>query len=263
MLIDFHTHFFPDTIAKKSMEALSARAGGVGFYGDGTLAGLLSFMEKDGVDVSVNLPVATQPEQVVSINRKMVELNAKSKKVVCFGAMHPDFAGFEDEIARLAQNGIKGIKLHPEYQDFYPQDKRFFPLYKACARHNIMIVFHAGADLGYPDIHCTPERVQDLLSIPGLTLILAHMGSYQLWDDVEKHLVGKNCYFDLAYCMAMNDKQLRRMILAHGSDKILLASDFPWARVYDIKKKIDSLGLDKSDLENIFYGNAKRLLQFP
>jgi predicted TIM-barrel fold metal-dependent hydrolase len=262
MLIDFHTHFFPDAIAEKSLNTVSAK-GGVGYSGDGTLASLLSFMDKDGVDVSVNLPVATQPEQVTGINRKMVEFNARSERVICFGSMHPDFDGIEDEIAYLAQNGIRGIKLHSEYQSFCPDDNRLFPVYEACAKHNIIVVFHTGFDFGYTEVRCTPERLQKVLSVPGLKAVMAHMGGYRLWDDVEKNLVGTDCFFDLGCCAEMESEQLRRMILDHESNRILFASDFPWERALNVRKKIDSLGLDRSALENIYYRNAAALLQLP
>jgi len=259
MLIDFHTHIFPDKIAKVSCDKMASSAG-VAYYGDGTLAGLLAFMKEDGVDISVNAPVATKPEQVISINRKMVELNKNTKSVVNLGTMHPGFAGFHEEIAFLKANGIKGIKLHPEYQQFYPEDKKMFPLYEACAENNIFILFHSGIDLGYTSVHCTPNGIKQILSVKGLIMIFAHMGAYKMWDEVEKLLIGEDVYFDLAYCSEMNDAQLKRIILKHGSHKILFASDFPWERPAVIKKKLDSLGLRQNDLDNIYFKNATKLL---
>ena len=86
------------------------------------------------------------------------------------------------------------------------------------------------------------------------------MGAYRMWNDVEKFLVGKNCYFDLGYCNEMDNSQLKRMILDHGSKKILFGTDFPWERASVIKKKIETLGLPKADLDNIYYKNASKLL---
>lgn len=244
------------------MEALAANGGGLGFHGDGTMSSLLAFMEQDRVDISINLPVATEPGQVPGINRKMIELNAnaKSGKIICFGAMHPGYSKFEDEIARLAQNGVKGIKLHSEYQQFCPDDRQMFPIYEACAKYNIIIVFHTGFDFGYTDVRCTPERLKKVLAVQGLKTVMAHMGGFRLWDDVEKHLVGKECFFDLGCCAEMNSEQLRRMILNHGPEKIVFASDFPWERACNISRKIDSLELDRAALEHICYRNAARLL---
>ena len=259
MLIDFHTHFFPDKIAKTSCDLL-ARKAGVSYYGDGTLAGLLKFMKEDGVDISVNAPVATKPEQVPGINRKMLELNRAGGPVICFGAMHPEFTGYKSELAALKAGGVKGIKMHSEYQEFCPEEKRMTGIYEACADSGLAVLFHSGADLGYDTVHCRPEGIKKILGIKGLTLILAHMGAYRLWNDVENLLVGENVYFDLAYCADMDSTQLKRMILNHGSDKILFATDFPWERANVIRNKISSLGLNTNDLDNIFFKNACKLL---
>jgi hypothetical protein len=259
MLIDFHTHFFPDKIAKESVEKL-ARKANVKYYGDGTLSGLLQFMKQDSVDISINQPVATKPEQVKSINRKMIELNAKKLGVMCFGSLHPDFDGFEDELAFIAANGIKGIKMHPEYQVFCPEEIRMFKIYEGCVKNNLAVLFHAGADIGYTCVHCTPKGIKEVLAVKGLKVILAHMGVYKMWDDVEKYLVGKNVYFDTAYCTEIENSQFRRMILNHGSDKILFATDFPWESASSIKAKIEQLDLSQKDIDNIFYKNAAKLL---
>lgn len=262
MLIDFHTHFFPDEIAKASVDKLHGTSG-IKYHGDGTKAGLLEFMKRDGVDISVNQPVATKPGQVQSINKKMIELNGTQSSIVCFGAMHPKFEGYKDEIAALKNAGIKGIKMHPEYQQFDPADKNVFGIYEACADNNMIVLFHAGADLGFETVHCKPEGMRKVLAIKGLKVVLAHMGAYKMWDDVEKYLVGSEAYMDLAYCNEMDNSQLKRIIENHGSDKILFASDFPWERAAQLKEKVGVLGLNIKDKENIYYKNASRLLGLP
>jgi predicted TIM-barrel fold metal-dependent hydrolase len=179
---------------------------------------------------------------------------------VCFGSMHPSFEDIEEEVEFLRLSGIKGIKLHPEYQQFRPEEKHMVKLYEACAANNIAILFHSGIDLGYDTVHCPPSSAAEVLNIKGLTIIFAHMGAYRMWDEVEKLLVGKKCYFDTAYCNEMNNSQLKRMILNHGSNRILFGSDFPWERASVMKKKIDALGLSQSDLDNIYFKNASKLL---
>jgi uncharacterized protein len=260
MIIDFHTHFFPDKIAKESIAKLAEHAD-VKYFGDGTLKGLLKFMMRDGIDLSLNQPVATRPEQVVSINRKMLEIEEDNYQIMCFAAMHPDFKDCDTELSFLASKFIRGIKMHPDYQDFHPGDKRMIPIYESLVKNEMMLLLHSGVDLAYTEVHSTPREIKEILKLKGLTLILAHMGGYRLWDDVEKYLVGENVYFDLAYCDEMKDDQLKRMILDHGSDKILFGTDFPWERGLTILNKLYSLHLSKQDLDNIIYKNALRLLK--
>ena len=81
-----------------------------------------------------------------------------------------------------------------------------------------------------------------------------------MWDEVERYIVGKEVYLDLAYCSEMDNSQLKRIIANHGSDKILFASDFPWERAAKVKEKVESLGLNDKDKNNIYRKNASRLL---
>ena len=74
MVIDFHTHTFPDKIAPQTIAALAEKSGSTP-YRNGTLSSLLESMRKNGVDYSVILPVATKPSQVPSINRLAAQLN--------------------------------------------------------------------------------------------------------------------------------------------------------------------------------------------
>lgn len=73
MIIDFHTHIFPDKIAGATIEKLS-KASDSKAYTDGTKDGLQKSMEESGVDISVVLPVATKPQQFLSINRYAREI---------------------------------------------------------------------------------------------------------------------------------------------------------------------------------------------
>ena len=74
MIIDFHTHVFPDKIAKRTIDLLSSK-GGIPAFSDGTVDGLLSRLEDAGVDVGVTLPVITNPAQFDSVNSFAREIN--------------------------------------------------------------------------------------------------------------------------------------------------------------------------------------------
>lgn len=261
-LIDFHTHFFPDSIAAGAVKRIETAAG-VKAWGNGTLDSLKARMKEDGVSVSVNLPVATRPDQVKSINKKMIEHNKSAdKSIICFGAMHPEFSktgDFAEEIEYLSLNGIKGIKLHPEYQEFFPDDGRLKKLYDACVKYKMIVVMHAGADPVSDEVRAMPNRTARVASIKGLKLVLAHMGGYAIWDAVYRHLAGTDVLFDTAYTQEMEWGMMKGMIETHGAGKILFGSDFPWARAGVIREKIESAA-DESAREKIFYKNAETLL---
>ena len=93
MIIDFHTHVFPDKIAAKTIDYLSKK-GGVPAYSDGTIQGLINQMELAGVDISVTLPVITNPAQFDSVNSFAKEINLmfadKGRRLISFAGIHPE-----------------------------------------------------------------------------------------------------------------------------------------------------------------------------
>lgn len=261
-IIDVHAHYFPDSIAKETMDFLEKEAN-VKAVADGTIKSLREFMIKDRVALSINQPVATKKEQVKSINRKMIEFNKDSLNIISFGAMHPEFStigNVREEIEFIAKNGLKGIKLHAEYQDFYPDDMKVYEIYDACRKNNLIILFHAGKDLAYEAIHSTPERLSQVAKIEGLKLIFAHMGAYRMWDDVFKYLIGKKVYFDTSYSVEMKNEVFKEIAAKHGPEKILFGTDFPWESASRTIQKVEECINDANIKEMIYYANAEKLL---
>lgn len=267
MYIDFHTHAFVDDIAKRAIDKLvdtimtSGYPDPVPALTDGTAKNLLERMDEWGIDAAVLLPIATKPSQQATINNWAASLI--SDKLYCYGTVHPDSDDWETELVRIKSLGLKGIKLHPDYQNFLADEKRIFPLYKKCAEIGLPILFHAGLDaLSMDLIHCTPKMGAEIIKeIPELTLIMAHLGGNKCWDDVEKYLVGKNVYFDTAFLAGcISEEQAARIINNHGADKILLASDCPWHSTADEIEFINRLSLTDEQKNKIFYQNALKLL---
>ncbi|MDD6094389.1 MAG: amidohydrolase family protein, partial [Clostridia bacterium] len=162
MIIDFHTHTFPDKIADKTIEHLSKK-GGVQPYRKGTLCALKESMAKGGVDISVVLPVATAAKQVDTINKLSAELNGKDG-VYFAGAVHPDCENIDEILDAVKAAGLFGIKIHPDYQGVRFNDERYIEIMKKAAERDLITVTHAGIDIGYPDdVHCTPDMVLDVL----------------------------------------------------------------------------------------------------
>jgi predicted TIM-barrel fold metal-dependent hydrolase len=127
-----------------------------------------------------------------------------------------------------------------------------------------MLLFHAGVDIGLPPpVHCPPERLSRVLdAAPNLTVIAGHMGGYQCWDDVHKHLAGRDLYFDTSYSLAdMGAEGMAALIRAHGADKILFGTDSPWTDQEPEIAGIRTLPLEKSETDAILGGNALRLLK--
>ena len=262
MIIDFHVHAFPDALAAKALPLLSKCSGGVKPNYDATISGLESYLAKNNVDYAVVLNIATNPHQEKKVNDFAISLLEK-KNIIPFGSVHPDSPNALSELERLEKAGIRGVKLHPDYQHFFVDDEKMFPIYKKIAELGFITVFHAGVDIGYPKpVHCTPERLLRVLDLfDDAPVVAAHFGGWLLWDSVLEDLCGTKVYLDTAFSSGkMPPDYAKELIKAHGADKVLLGSDMPWSDTLDEVRFVQSLDLSAEDEEKILSNNAKRLL---
>ncbi|MGB9792563.1 MAG: amidohydrolase family protein [Thermacetogeniaceae bacterium] len=262
MVIDFHTHCFPDELARRAIPLLASRAK-IKPHVDGTVTDLCRSMRKAGIFLSVVQPVATRPQQVRKIN-EWARGNQR-RELLFFAAFHPDLERPFEEIKRIKDQGFKGIKLHPDYQEFFVDEERMFPIYEAIFNEELIILFHAGVDVGLPPpVHCTPKRLANVLRLfPGGKVIAAHMGGYLCWDEVERELLGKEVFFDTSFSFCkLGKERMRRMILEHGPEKILFATDSPWTDQSEEVANIRSLGLPEDLTQKILGLNAASLIGF-
>jgi len=262
-IIDFHTHCFPDNIAERALESLAHEGGGLMPQFDGTYSGLIASMNKYGVNKSVMLAIATKPSQQKSVNNFAASINGG--RIVSFGSVVPTAPDALDELRRIKALGLKGIKLHPYYQNFSISDERVFPVYEATGELGLITVFHMGKDIGFdaPGV-CLPCMLKKILPhFGGAPVIAAHLGGYMCWDEVLEHLCGENVYFDTSYLYSRIIKPLfDKIVNKHGSERILFGTDMPWSNTADELRLIDSLNITSAEKENILSLNAKRLLNF-
>lgn len=260
MIIDFHVHSFPDKVVKKAMNKLEKNSAIVP-CNDGTISGILEHAKQSGVDYVVIHNIATSESQQKNANDYAIEIN-KLDKVIGFGSVYPYASNVFEELQRIKDAGLRGIKLHPDYQEFYVDDERVFPIYEMAAKLGLITLFHAGLDIGLFDpVHCTPERLAKALPVfGGAPVVAAHFGGFQMWYDVEKYLVGKDIYFDTSYCYSkMPYMHARRIMENHGSDKLLFGSDSPWS---DMSREIIFVkAFAESESDKILGINAQKLLK--
>ena len=231
MIIDMHTHVYPEKIAKRAVEKLS-KAADIPAQSNGMKSGLQESMKRAGVDYSLLLPVATSVKQVDKMNQEAVAANecAGETGLISFGAIHPDTPDYKEVLSWLADHDVRGIKLHPDYQGTFFDDIRMERIVDKATELGLYTVVHGGIDIGLPDpIHCTPARtVKVLQDTETDKLIVAHMGGWTLWDEVEELLIGRNVYLDTSFsidCLEgvqglLNKERFTRMVRDHGADRI-------------------------------------------
>lgn len=260
MIIDFHTHAFPEKIAEKAIEKLSYTSGGLIPQTNGTIDSLKALMKKDGITKSVTLAIATNEKQQKSVNDYIC--SCACDEIIPFGSVYPYAEDALSELERIKAMGIKGVKLHPEYQQFFVNDEFMKPIYKKISELGLIVIFHAGEDFGYPaPYHATPERLRKAAKWIDSPMICAHWGSASMGEDVLKYLCDIPVYFDTAFGYgSMPKDRAKRILDKKGVDKILFGSDCPWhAPSWDVRM-IKTLGLSPEEENKIFFENAVSLL---
>lgn len=262
MVIDMHTHAFPDAVAPRAIASLYEECGKV--YrpvSDGTIGGLISNMDRWGIDKSALMPVVTKPAN----NRKICRWAAEnaSERIIPFGGVHPASADVKGDIDFAAELGLKGLKFHPEYQEFILDAPEMLRIYDYAASRGFVLLFHAGYDPAYrPPFRSDPRRFANLLrELPGAKIIAAHLGGHAQWDDVEKHLVGGDIYLETSMGFEyFSGERFLRIVKAHGADKILFGSDSPWSNAQSELEILRALPLSDREKALIAGENTQRLL---
>lgn len=268
MIIDFHTHIFPDKVAEKAIPKLASVIH-LEPSMNGTIAGLRHSMEQGNIDTSVVLPVVTDPHQFDSILRFASFVNEtcaeeKEHRLISLAGAHPGSDSYKEQLRLIKQEGFKGIKVHPNYQGYHFDDIRFLRLIYTASELGLFVLTHAGYDPYTPEEEfCSPDMILNVIKeVQPPKLILAHLGSNENYTEAEAKLCGQNVYLDTSYSLLhMPEEQLVRMIHTHGADKILFGSDAPWASQKEAAQKIASLtGLSEKEKQMIFSENASLLL---
>lgn len=262
MIIDFHTHIFPDALAPRAIDTLLSRAGGI-FppVTDGTQGGLIRSMDEAGIDISVIQPVITKESQTVTINEWAAGL--ASERIIPFGGIFPHTGDYKRDIDFVVSLGLKGIKLHAEGQGFTVDEPKMLKIYDYAFDRGLIILHHAGYDPGFaPPFHTSPEKFRNVVrQMQGGIMIAAHLGGQSQWAEVEKYLVGENIYLDTSMGQKLYpEEQFIRIVRAHGADKILFATDSPWSCAKDEVGLLKKTPLTEEEKELILSANAKRLL---
>ena len=268
MILDFHTHCFPDALAPRAIASLTATSAPFGYtpLTDGTVRGLLASMERVGIDHSVVCNIATNARQMSRVNDFAIETARSQPRLIPFGSLHPEATETEmdAELDRLQAAGIAGIKIHPDYVRVNVDDPAFAPILARCEARGMIVVTHAGFDPVSPDhIHCTPERILRVMAdFPRLKLVAAHTGGFDEEAKTLELLCGTSVYIDTSLSAIRVNRvdTLRSILKAHDPDRILFATDTPWSSPAKEIAFIRAAGLGEAMTEKIFHQNAEDLL---
>ena len=263
-IIDFHTHAFPDALAGRAIQSLleeGQKMYDVRAYLDGRVSSLLASMDRHGIEKSVICSIATKPSQFDPILEWSKEI--RSERIIPFPSLHPEDPAFAERIRQIKGEGFKGVKFHPYYQSFALDEERLFPIYEEISKSGLIMVVHTGFDLAFERTRKgDPLKIVRVLDrFPSLKFVTTHLGAWEDWEGVEKHIMGRNIYMESSFSLECLDKDTaRKIILNHPKDHILFGTDSPWAdqgHAFQLLKGLD-LGQEMENL--ILRENALKLL---
>ncbi len=275
-IVDAHAHLFPNAeVGRRILEGVKKELGAQ-YYCTGSPGELAEAMRRSGVSYAVALNQAAANEEAIE------NLVSGNFFVCAHSCKHPELIpaiGLDkhmkrDPVAEIDHKlkwGARAVKLHPEAQKFYANDRAMWPVYAKCEKEGLPVIFHCGICIVEgPVSYAHPALFRDVLcDFPRLRVVLAHMGG-GYWDDAVRiaEEFPENVYFDTAIAVSalpipeklrLDDGRAVEMIRRVGAHRVMFGSDFPWVNPGPDIERIRSLDLEDGEKAMILGDNAKKL----
>lgn len=264
MRVDVHTHIWPDRIAEVVLQT-SMKEMGFEAIAPNTVEGIKIHMRESGVDKSVVLGVVERPDQVQRANDWLISI--RDDMLIPFGAIHPNLDDMAAEVRRLREHGVRGIKLHPVMNQFYPDDPKMFPVYEELG-DSMVLAIHAGSlphVLPGDPLYAAPQRIMNVVRrFPKLKVIALHLGGFYMLEEAERELIGReNVLIDTTWPPSLREisaQTLTAIINKHGPNKVCFGTDFPLASQAKDGEYIQELPLTAGEKDQILGETAQELI---
>lgn len=256
---DVHAHIFPDALAVKAARSIGD------FYDIesenlASVGRLLEAEREAGICTTLVCNSAVSAHQAPSINAFVGETVTQHPEFLGLGSVFPGMEDWQGELERVKQLGLRGIKIHSDFQRVDIDDPAALEMYRACARMGLLVMFHMG-DNRYD--HSAPRRLLNLKRyVPDLTVIAAHFGGYRRWQESLEMPMPEGVWYDTSSSLMFLQPDLTKRLLDKlGTHRILFGSDFPmWTPETELKRFLAApLGLTEAERDAILYGNFARL----
>ena len=256
---DAHAHIFPESLAEKAARSIGD------FYDvlseNIPLADrLTAAADEAGIHTCLVCNSAVSAHQVPSINAFMGEICRTHPRFVCLGALFPGMEDWQGELERICQLGLRGVKIHSDFQRVNLDAPEAVEMYRACAQKGLVVLFHMGDDR-YD--YSSPRRLRNLMEqVPDLKAIASHFGGYRAWEEALAIPQPEGVWYDTSSTlMFLAPDRAKELLDKLGTHRFMFGSDFPmWTPKTELKRFLDApLGLSQKETEDILYGNFARL----
>jgi len=277
MVIDFHTHIFPETIRSNREDFFAGEPAFKLLYDSkkSKLAGaddIVPVMDEDGVDISVVFGFPWKNPDTARMHNDYIitsveKYPARLKGLCC---VDPSWHGARDEVERCLAAGLSGAGELAFYNAGIDQDTihKLEPLMALCLEKEVPVLIHTNEPVGHQYPGKTPITLSEIYNLvayfPDNKLVLAHWGGgiffyMHLKKEVKDTL--KNVYYDTAASPFLYNTEIyRSALLLAGKDKILFGSDYPLLMPSRYFQEIGKEGLPKDDRAKLLGKNAANLL---
>ena len=259
--IDTHAHIYPDAIALRAAASIGD------FYQipmnrDGTLGDLLARGAQAGIARHLVHSVAVTPGRVRGVNDYLMRVAAEhGDRLIGFGTLHPDYPDVRGELKRMRDGGLRGVKLHPDFQHFCLDDDKAIAMFRAMADMGMPALVHTG-DKRYP--YSEPARMARALdAVPELRAICAHLGGWSVWEDAWKQLADKpRVWVDTSSSLyALSPEKAAEVIRRYGAERVFFGTDYPmWDPVEEVAR-LEALPLTDAERESVAHGSFERFCE--
>ena len=179
------------------------------------------------------------------------------------------------ELADFLRAGlVKGLKLYPGYEPFYPHDRRLRVVYDLAEEFDVPVMIHTGDTYskGGRLKYAHPLEVDEVaVDHPNVKLVICHLGNPWLVDCMEVVYKNPNVYADFSGLVLGDfteafeqymEQQISEVILYAGEPrKFLYGSDWPICSMKSYVEFVRQLKLADEDLRAIMYENARSLFK--
>lgn len=260
-IIDTHAHIYPDSIAQRAADSIGEFYH-LSMHRSGTLSELLEKGAKAGITRFLVHSVAVTPNRVRSVNDYLMRAQREhGDRLIAFGSLHPAAADIESEIVRIKEGGLKGVKLHPDFQHFLLDEPNAISMFRLLAKHHMPVLVHTG-DKRYP--YSEPARMARALdAAPGLKAICAHLGGWSVWEEAWKVLAGRDdVWVDTSSSLyALTPEKAAEIIRRYGAERVFFGTDYPmWSPEEEIAR-VNALPLRDEEKEQIFHRSFEAFLK--
>lgn len=251
--IDCHAHVYNKRLAPRAVK-------GVGEFYNVNMS--CSGVTDELVEISKTSPIKKFIINSVALNAKAVpKLNdfvaaecGAHEELLGLGTLHPDMENIEKEIERIISLGLKGIKLHPDTQQFEADCAGAMRIYEAI-EGRLPLLIHSG-DYRYDFSH--PRRIAKIAdSFPKLKMVAAHLGGWSIFEEAVPYMKDRSCYMDISSVMPfMKPERVLELIKMYGAGRLMFGSDYPmWDPVREYGSFME-LELSEEERETILFKNA-------